>query len=552
MGNEKYCIGLDFGTDSLRAVLVNASTGAERASAVFEYPRWKAGLYCNAAKNQFRQHPLDYIEGMEYTIKECISQAGATVAGEVVAISVTTTGSSPVAVNEAGVPLALETGFSGNPNAMFLLWKDHSAMQECQDINGAAAKWPVDYLKYAGGIYSPEWFWAKLLFVLRTDAQVRAHCFTWVEHSDWIPFLLTGRTHAAQLKRNVCAAGHKALWAVEHGGFPSREFFETVDPLLGEHAGKMNAVVFTADQPAGCLSEDWARRLGLPVTVKVGVGAIDAHVGAIGAQIEPGYLTRIIGTSTCDMLVVPRNEFRGKFVKGICGQVDGSIIPGMIGLEAGQAAFGDVYSWFKNLLLWPLKNMQAATDNIPEAIVTRIADELLRSLDAEAKKVQLNEDSELAIDWLNGRRTPDVNLLVKAAITQLSIGTEAPGIYAALVEATCFGARQIIERFRKQNIGIKGIIGVGGIARKSSFVMQMMANVLEIPIKINKSDQICAAGAAMLAATVAGIYTNVEEAMRSMGAGFDKVYYPDETRSDVLRIRYEKYKAVCQLAEYHL
>ncbi|MEI9808019.1 MAG: ribulokinase [Bacteroidota bacterium] len=551
MSSGKYCIGLDFGTDSVRAVLVNAFTGMEQAASVFEYPRWKAGLYCDAAKNQFRQHPLDYIEGLEYTIRECVSIAGPAIAGEVVAISITATGSTPVAVNEQGIPLALQTEFSDNPNAMFLLWKDHSAMKEAEDINRVAAGWEIDYLKYAGGVYSPEWSWAKLLFVLRTDTLVRAHCFTWMEHSDWIPFLLTGQTRAIDLKRNVCAAGHKALWAAEHHGFPSREFLRAVDPLLEEYCGKINAPVFTADQAAGRLSESWAMRLGLPLTVKVGVGAIDAHVGAIGAQIEPGYLAKIIGTSTCDMLVVPKADFQGKFVKGICGQVDGSIIPGMIGLEAGQAAFGDVYSWFKNLLLWPVKNLQSA-DNIPSAIVEKITDELLKSLDEQAGKILIDENSELAIDWINGRRTPDANLFLKGAITQISIGSDAPAIYAALVEATCFGAKKIIERFYEQGINIKGIIGVGGIARKSPFVMQMMADILEIPIKINKSDQVCATGAAMLAATVAGIYTNVEDAMRSIGAGFDKIYYPDEKRSAVLQLRYKKYNAVCGLAEYGL
>lgn len=552
MTSSKYCIGLDFGTDSVRAVLVNAHNGAETATSVFEYPRWKAGLYCDLSKSQFRQHPSDYIEGMEFTIKDCVARVPESVRANITAISVTTTGSTPVAVNDLGLPLALQSGFSDNPNAMFFLWKDHSAMDAAADINAVAQKWEVDYLKYAGGTYSAEWFWAKLLHVLRTDSAVLAQCYTWVEHCDWIPFLLTGQTHAGKLKRNVCAAGHKALWAAEHGGFPSCDFLKTIDPLLEGYARKMDPTVFTADQAAGIISGHWSKRLGLPTTVKIGIGAIDAHVGAIGAQIEPGYLTRIIGTSTCDMLVVPKNEFQGKFVKGICGQVDGSIIPGMIGLEAGQAAFGDIYSWFRNLLLWPLRNSTAARSMIPNETITRINDELLKQLDREASHVIIGENSELSIDWLNGRRTPDANLSLKAAITKLSIATDAPHIYASLVEATCFGSRRIMERFHKESIEIAGIIGVGGIARKSAFVMQMMADVLNVPIKVNRSEQVCAAGAAMLAACVAGVYQDLPQAMKSMGTGFDKTYYPDERRVGILNQRYEKYKTVCDVTEYGL
>lgn len=547
MPPEIFCIGLDFGTDSVRAVLVNAFTGEEKSSSVAEYPRWKAGLYCQASRSQFRQHPLDYMESMERAVKECLASAEPGAAEHVAAISATTTGSTPVAVDETGTPLALLPQFAENPNAMFMLWKDHSSIKEADDINNAPGD--TDYLKYAGGIYSSEWFWAKLLFVLRNDPEVRAHCYTWVEHCDWMPFLLTGQADARKLKRNVCAAGHKALWAAEHGGFPSKDFLRTVDPLLENYAGRLNADVYTADQAAGCLSEEWAQRLGLSASVKVGIGAIDAHVGAIGAQIEPGYLTRIIGTSTCDMMVVPKEEFGNRFVKGICGQVDGSIIPGMIGLEAGQSAFGDVYAWYRDLLLWPVRE---AGDAIP--IVNREAVEsgLLRRLDAKAAAIVFDDNSPLAVDWLNGRRTPDASFEVKAAIAQLSLGAGAPDIYAALVEATCFGARRIVERFVEEGIAVKGIIGVGGIARKSPFVMQMMADVLEMPIRVSRSEQICAAGAAMLAATIAGIYKNVEEAMHAMGAGFDKTYEPDKSRTELLRRRYEKYKAVCKMAEQDL
>lgn len=548
MNPHNYAIGVDFGTDSVRALLVDVHSGEELATSVFEYPRWKEGLYCDSRRNQFRQHPQDYIEGLEHTIAACVAQAGKAVAANVCAISITTTGSTPAAANEAGIPLALLDEFRDNPNAMFLLWKDHSAIKESEEINRTAANWKQhDYLKYVGGIYSPEWFWAKLLYVLRHDEKVREHCFTWVEHSDWIPFLLTGRKHAVQLERNVCAAGHKALWAGQHDGFPSAEFFKAIDPLLEPFAAKMNGNVVAANKSAGNLSELWASRLGLSTAVKVGIGAIDAHVGAIGAQIQPGYLTRIIGTSTCDILVVPKAEFGDRFIKGICGQVDGSVIPGMIGLEAGQAAFGDVYAWFKNLLLWPVLN--AGFTDIDPALATRISDRMLQALEEKAATVEMDDTSVLAIDWLNGRRTPDANLELKGAIMQLSLGTGAPAIYAALVEATCFGAKKIIGRFREQGLLVEGIIGVGGIARKSKYVMQTMADVLDMPIRVNKTDQVCARGAAMLAATAAGCYPDVSEAMSAMGAGFDMTYTPDQKKVGLLQARYRQYEAICGMIE---
>lgn len=547
MKPDILCIGLDFGTDSVRAVLVNAFNGEEKSSSVVEYPRWKAGLYCDPSHSQYRQHPLDYIESMERAVKECLANAAPGAADHVASISATTTGSTPVAVDNTGTPLALLPQFVENPNAMFLLWKDHTSIKEADEINKTKSE--IDYLKYAGGIYSSEWFWAKLLNVLRNDYEVRAQCFTWVEHCDWMPFLLTGQTDARKLKRNVCAAGHKALWAAEHGGFPSAAYLRSVDPLLEIYAGRLDAEVYTADAAAGCLSEAWAERLGLSASVKVGIGAIDAHVGALGAQIEPGYLTRIIGTSTCDMLVVPKNEFGNKFVRGICGQVNGSIIPGMVGLEAGQSAFGDVYAWFRELLLWPVRQAGTAISN---EVAEEMENKLLQQLDIAAAAIVPNDNSALAIDWFNGRRTPDANFLVKAAIAQLNIGTTAPEIYASLVEATCFGARRIVERLTEEGVEVKGIIGVGGIARKSPYVMQMMADVLGMPIRVSRSSQICAAGAAMLAATIAGIHRNVEEAMQAMGAGFDKTYEPDETNADLLNRRYKKYITLCEMAEKDL
>ncbi|MEH6308982.1 ribulokinase [Olivibacter sp. CPCC 100613] len=541
--NPNYCIGVDFGTDSVRALIVDAHSGEEIAAAVHPYPRWRDGLYCNPIRNQFRQHPKDYIEGLEQTIKACLKQAGSVVRANIRAISVDTTGSTPVAVDASGTPLALLPDFADNPNAMFVLWKDHTAVEEAAAINALAKKFNIDYLKYVGGIYSSEWFWAKLLHLLKADEKVYTACYTWVEHCDWIPFLLTGGQRADQIKRGICTAGHKGLWSDTFGGLPPDDFFDALDPRLMKVVKTYPKSVYTADQSAGNLSEAWADRLGLSSRVLVGIGAMDAHMGAVGGQIEPYFLSKVMGTSTCDMLIVPPDELGHQVVKGICGQVDGSIIPGMIGLEAGQSAFGDVYAWFKQLLLWPLQLVSPSVldSTLGEQVFSSLQDRLLDELNRHAAGLSFDESSELAIDWLNGRRTPDANQQLKGLISGLNLGSNAPGIYRSLVESTCFGARKIVERFQDERIPVKGLIGVGGIAQKSPFIMQMLADILKMPLKVHRSEQTCALGAAMFAATVAGIYPAVEKAMEAMGPGFDRTYYPNTSYAELYEKRYQRY-----------
>ncbi|HET9744488.1 MAG TPA: ribulokinase [Chitinophagaceae bacterium] len=540
----RFVFGIDYGTDSVRSVLSNAFTGEEIASSVFYYPRWKNGLYCNAAKNQFRQHPLDYLEGLETTIKDCLQKAGNDIASKIAGIAVDTTGSTPVAVNEQGTPLSLLPGFENNPNAMFVLWKDHTSTQEAEEINEHAEKFSTNYLKYVGGIYSSEWFWAKLLHILREDEQVRKNIFSFVEHCDWIPFVLTGGNDAKQIRRGVCSAGHKALWSEEFNGLPPDDFFASLDPLLDGFTKKLFTQTYTSDKPAGTISKEWAARLGLPDTVIIGIGAFDCHMGAVGGQIEPYHLSRIVGTSTCDIMVAPALEMKGKLIRGICGQVDGSVIPGMIGMEAGQSAFGDAYAWFKNLLSWPIGNF--VTDKKQQA---EMSANMISSLSDAASKLPLSENDVLASDWLNGRRTPDANQLLKGAFTNLSLGSDAPQLFKALVEATCFGSKAIVNRFNEEAIPVKGIIALGGVAKKSQYVMQTMANILEQSIRIHQSDQTCAGGAAMFAATAAGIYDQVEDAMKAMGQGFEKTITPDQSTTSYYRRRYEKYRALGEYIE---
>lgn len=545
MDKELYVIGVDYGTDSVRSVLVNAKNGKEISAAVFYYPRWQKGMFCDASKNQFRQHPLDYVEGLEHTIKDCLQQAGRDIAKSVKGIAIDTTGSTPVAVNKEGVPLALLPEFQDNPNAMFVLWKDHTSVKEAAEINQHANDFETNYLQYVGGIYSSEWFWAKLLHTLRVDEEVRVACYSWVEHCDWIPFLLTGGQDVLKMKRSRCAAGHKALWSAAFGGLPPDDFFASLDPLLQGFTARMFRETYTSDQAAGTISQDWAARLGLASDVVIGVGAFDAHMGAVGGQIEPYYLSKVMGTSTCDMLVAPVEEVAETLVSGICGQVQGSIIPGMIGMEAGQSAFGDTYAWFQKIILGPIAPLLQTSKVLDKETGYQLMDELSKqlipALSQQAEQIPVTEDSEHAVDWFNGRRTPDANQMLKGAIAGLGLGSDAAKVFRALAEATCFGAKKIVDRFVEQGIPVKGLIGLGGVAKKSPFVMQMMADVMQMPIRIHKSEQTCAIGAAMFAATVAGIYPKVEEAMEAMGQGFDATYYPNEAQATIYAKRYKQY-----------
>jgi L-ribulokinase len=546
MTKNAYVIGVDFGTDSVRSILVDSSNGVEISSSVFYYPKWKEGKFCNPSKNQFRQHPQDYIDGLQHTIKACVEAAGPEIALAVKAIGVDTTGSSPVAVDRKGQPLALLPAFAENPNAMFVLWKDHTSVAEAAFINQHATKFPINYLQYVGGIYSSEWFWAKLLHILRVDETVRKACYTWVEHCDWIPFLLTGQNDATQLKRSVCAAGHKGLWSANFEGYPPNEFFSSLDPLLDEHVERLGKDVYTSDKSAGHLSDEWASTLGLPIETIVAVGAFDAHMGAVGGQIEPFHLSKVMGTSTCDMLVAPKEIIGDTLVKGICGQVDGSVIPGMIGLEAGQSAFGDSYAWLKKMVLTPVIDILSNTKITDEETITKLIDELstqfISELSRKANELPLSLSDPIATDWLNGRRTPDANQLLKSGITGLNLSTDAVMLFKTIVESTCFGAKAIVDRFNEEGVPIKGLIGLGGVAKKSPYIMQVMSDVMNMPIRIHKSEQTCALGAAMFAATAAGEYDKVDDAMIAMGQGFDTTYFPNESNTEFYNQRMEQYK----------
>lgn len=557
MGNSQYVIGMDFGTDSVRSVIVNVATGQEEASAVVYYPRWKAGKYCDPAKDQSRQHPLDYLESMTASVKGALDKLDAGAADNIAGIGIDTTGSTPCAVDRQGTPLALHDDFSENPNAMFVLWKDHTAVKEAEEINRTARAWGgTDFTQYEGGVYSSEWFWSKILHVLREDAAVREAAFSWVEHCDWMPAVLTGATDALTLKRSRCAAGHKAMWHAEWGGLPDEAFLAKIDPLLKGLKDHLYTDTYTSDVKAGELTEEWAAKLGLKPGVAVAVGAFDAHMGAVGAGIREAMLSKIMGTSTCDMLVAPHDVIGTNLVPGICGQVDGSVIPGMVGLEAGQSAYGDVYAWFKQLLSWPLDTLLPQTSLVDQATAQQLRDELsdkmLDVLTVEAARIEVEETGLLALDWLNGRRTPFADQTLKGAILGLKLGTSAPKIFRALVEATAFGARAINEQFMQSGVAIEEVIATGGIAKKSEFVMQVTADVLNMPIKVVQSEQAVALGAGMFGAVAAGVYGSTLEAQEKMNSGFSHTYTPDPENAAKYDQLYAKYKTIGGLLEEHL
>jgi L-ribulokinase len=533
---KKYVIGIDYGTDSVRSVVVDSTNGEIIGTAVYEYQRWKKGLYCDPLTNQFRQHPLDYLDGLENSIRGALKGLDNDIIRNISGITVDTTGSTPVAVDNQGVPLSMKPDFKDDPDAMFILWKDHTAVKEAAEINELARTWGgKDYTMYEGGVYSSEWFWAKILHVLRKNEKVRKNAFSWVEHCDWIPAVLTGETDPLRMKRSRCAAGHKAMWHEDFNGLPEEKFLIKLDTKLAGLRDRLFRETYTCDIAVGTITAEWAGKLGLPEGVKVGAGAFDAHLGAVGGEIKPYQLIKVMGTSTCDMIVSQMDEVGDKLVAGICGQVDGSIIPGMMGLEAGQSAFGDIYAWFGKLLSWTLTDIIPGLSWLDEKTKKRISEEssdrIIEELSRQAEKIPVEESAIIALDWMNGRRTPYANQELKGAITGLTLGSDAPRIFKALVEATAFGSRMINERFISEGVRIDGVIAIGGVAKKNPYVMQIVADVLNMPIKVAKSDQTCALGSAMAAAVVAGIYKDVPAAQKAMGGGFEKEYRPDPVKA---------------------
>src|SRR5579883_28589 len=530
--SAKYSIGLDYGTNSVRTIIVNVANGREVATAVWNYFQGTNGVILARDPNLARQHSADYVQGAEITIKKALAAARREVKGfqpdQVIGIGVDTTGSTPIPVDRKGRPLALGRRFARNPAAMAWLWKDHTGVGEAAEITELARQTRPQCLDKCGGTYSSEWFFSKILHCLRTTPEVFDAAHLWVECADWIPAMLTGTEAPEQLTVGVCAAGHKAMYSDAWGGYPDAEFLSKLDPKMGELRARLRPKAHAIDRAVGGLTQEWARKTGLPANIPVAVGAFDAHLGGVGSGIRPGVLVKIIGTSTCDMMVVPIGDKLAD-IPGLCGIVPGSILPGYYGLEAGQSAVGDIFNWFINYIQ-PLGKKVGTHE----------------SLSSDAARLAPGESGLLALDWNNGNRT----ILVDQRLTGLLLGqtlyTTPAEVYRALVEATAFGALTIINRFEEYGVKVEQIVNCGGIAEKNPLVMQIYADVTGRPIKISRSAQTCALGAAIAGAVVAGKnaggYENYADAQKSMTGLKPKEFRPNPKAHAVYQRIYALYR----------
>jgi len=524
-----YVIGLDYGTNSVRCLVVDTADGRELGTAVYEYETGEAGIVLDPSDhNLARQNPADYLKGAELTVQQALVEAKKSDStfdpAQIVGIGVDTTGSTPLPVDEAGTPLAMLEKFKDNPNAMAWLWKDHTGYAEAAEITELAAKEHPEYLAKCGGTYSSEWFFSKILHCLRVDAAVFDAAHTWVEHSDWLPALLTGTDAPDAIKRCRCAAGHKAMFNDNWGGYPAADFLAKLDPKLGQLRKTLSDETYAVDKAAGDLTEQWAQKLGVPVGIPVAMGAFDAHLGAVGSGIKEGVLAKIIGTSTCDMVVAPTSRELAD-VPGICGIVDGSILPGYFGLEAGQSAVGDIFNWFVNYVQPGGKDAGSH-----------------EALTEKAAQLKPGQSGLLALDWNNGNRT----ILVDQRLTGLLLGqtlhTKPEEIYRALIEATAFGALTIINRFEEYGVKTSEIVNCGGIAEKNPMLMQIYADVTGREMKISRSAQTCALGSAIAAAVVGGAHDSFDAAQAAMCGVKDTTFKPIAENHKVYQQLYKLYK----------
>ena len=529
-----YTIGLDFGTNSVRALIVNVANGREVATAVWDYEHGRDGVILSRDPNLARQHPADYLKGTEVTVKRALAagkrKAKGFRADQVIGIGVDTTGSTPLPVDREGIPLAFQKRFARNPNAMAWLWKDHTSVVEAAEITALAKRLRPTFLAKCGGTYSSEWVFSKILHCLRADRQVFDAATTWVEMADWIPAVLTGTDRPEDIRVGICAAGHKAMFHDSWGGYPDKRFLAKLDAKLGALRDRLSNVAYAADQAAGKLTGAWAKKLGLAAGIPVAVGAFDAHLGAIGAGIGPGTMVKIMGTSTCDMMVAPLSQKLAD-IPGLCGIVPGSVLPGHFGLEAGQSAVGDIFNWFANVI----------QPGGPKAGSHE-------ALTKDAAKLAPGESGLLALDWNNGNRTVLVDQRLTGLLLGQTLHTTGGEIYRALIEATAFGALTIINRFEDYGVRVRKVVACGGIAEKNPLVMQIYADVTGRPMAVSRSAQTCALGAAIAGAVVAGKktggHTSFAAAQRAMTGLKPKVFTPDRKAHAVYRTLFALYTAL--------
>ncbi len=529
---KRYALGLDFGTNSVRSLLVDLSNGREIGSVVFDYPSGELGILLDARDPHLaRQRPQDYLDGLTAVVRGAVEQARQTDPDfdvtRLAGLGVDTTGSTPLPVDAAGVPLAFSPEFQDHPAAQVWLWKDHTAHAEAAEITALAKERRPEFLAKCGGTYSSEWFWSKLLHCARTAPEVFAAAASWVEHCDWIPAVLTGNTRPADIVRSQCAAGHKAMFHSSWNGLPDEDFLAALDPALAALRPRLYSRTQTSDQPAGRLTAEWADRLGLPEGLPVATGAFDVHMGAVAAGIGEGTLVKVLGTSTCDVMVAPLAQALPD-IPGLCGIVEGSILPGYFGLEAGQSAVGDIFLWFVRHL-------------VPESY-GRTPAEKFAALEAELVRLRPGQSGLLALDWNNGNRSILVDVRLTGLLLGQTLHTTAGEIYRALVEATAFGALTIINRLEEYGVAVREVVATGGLAVKNDALMQIYADVLGRPIKVARSEQTCALGAALFGAVAGGAFPTLQDAQRAVCAVRDKVYHPAPAARAVYAELYTLYR----------
>ena len=521
MSKKEYTLGVDYGTNSVRALIVDVSNGDEIGTSVWNYETGNAGVHEDDRDVHLaRQNPADYQKGFFQAVRGAVSDAQNTAGFEtsqIIGIGVDTTGSTPIPVDKDGIALALKPEFTGNLHAMAWLWKDHTGYAEAAEITEKAMSFP--YLKKCGGTYSSEWFWSKILRCKRVAPDVFAAAHSWVEMQDYIPGWLVGKANHQDIPRGICAAGHKAMFHTEWGGLPSKEFLTLLDPDLAALRDRLFDNTMTADQVAGELLSEIADKTGLVAGIPVSVGAFDAHLGAVGSGIRVGTLVKIMGTSTCDIMIGGADT---PDIPGVCGIVPGSVVPGFMGIEAGQSAVGDLFNW----------------------CVDKLGRGSHEELTEEAEKLKPGESGLVALDWNNGNRT----ILVDPQLTGLILGqtlhTTAGEIYRTLIEATAFGSRKIIERIEEFGVPVKEVVVCGGIGEKSPLAMQIYSDVFGRPIKISRSAQTCALGSAIAASVAAGAHKTVLEAADAMTGYKDVSYSPKPDAVKIYNRLYEIYSAL--------
>lgn len=545
---ENYVIGIDFGTDSARAILVDVSDGREMASCTSYYKRWAKGLYCDTSIDRYRQHPLDYIESLEEVLTGVLSDCPDK--GRVKAIAIDSTGSSPCLADANLKPLSLYPEFSEDPDAMFVLWKDHTSEKEAARIIDlcTSGEFP-NYICHTGNTYSAECFWCKVAHVLHSSDVLREKAVTVIEECDFIPALLTGCKDVSELKTSRGVSGEKWLWAKEWGGFPPREFFEALDPVLLPMLDHMPDPHYYCEEAAGRLCEEWAAKLGLSTDVVIGVGNIDSYSGAVGGGVAYKKMVMNMGTSACYIAVVPTEIMAGRLIDGVFGQVDGMILPGHDGFEVGLSSFGDAFAWLRRLLSWPIE--QLLPDDADPGLKQKMIERILPALTVEAEKLPLRLEAPLATDYFNGRRNPVLNTSITASLTRLKIHTSAPELFYAIVESTAFATKAILDHMDSRNVAIDELVAVGGVAQKSPFVMQLMADVVQREISVSATKNAGAMGAAIHAAVASGLYPNVRAAQEAMCPPVISTYRPtaDQARIDLLMKRYERYLDLVHFTE---